>query len=147
MKLELEEVHKSYGATNALSGATLALPKEVGTLVLIGPSGGGKSTLLRLVGGLESPDSGTISLAGRQLGQGRPELLVHRRRNGYLFQCFNLFPHLDALRNITLPLEKVYAHSPGDARQVAEACLERFGLADQGHKRPAELSGGQQQRV
>jgi polar amino acid transport system ATP-binding protein len=147
LKLELDAVHKCYGATAALAGATLSLPHAVGTLVLIGPSGGGKSTLLRLVGGLESPDSGTITIAGRRLGQSRPELLVHRRRNGYLFQSFNLFPHLDALHNISLPLEKVYARSASEAKEMAEACLERFGLAQHAHRRPAELSGGQQQRV
>ena len=147
MKLELDGLHKSYGSTAALAGASLALPKEIGTLVFIGPSGGGKSTLLRLVGGLESPDSGTITLAGSRLGQSRPELLAHRRKNGYLFQSFNLFPHLDALHNISLPLEKVYAHSSSEAKQMAEACLERFGLAQHAHRHPAQLSGGQQQRV
>ena len=147
MRLELDAVHKCYGATTALAGATLSLQHAVGTLVLIGPSGGGKSTLLRLVGGLESPDSGTITIAGRRLGHSRPELLAHRRRNGFLFQSFNLFPHLDALHNISLPLEKVYARSPSDAREMAEACLKRFGLAQHAHRRPAELSGGQQQRV
>jgi len=123
MRLELDAVSKAYGTTTALAGVSLSLQESVSSLVLIGPSGGGKSTLLRLVGGLESPDAGSITLDGRALGSSRAELLAHRRRIGFVFQSFNLFPHLDALRNISLPLEKVYARSPRDAKGMAEACL------------------------
>lgn len=143
MRLELLDLRKTYGETEALCGITLTFPEEVNTLALIGPSGGGKSTLLRLLGGLEAPDSGSLSIDGQSI----TDLAQHRRKNGYLFQSFNLFPHLDALANITLPLEKVHTHSPAEAKQRACQCLERFGMAGHAHKRPAELSGGQQQRV
>lgn len=147
MRLELDSLHKSYGATKALGGVSLTLQEDVNTLVLIGPSGGGKSTLLRLLGGLESPDSGSIAIAGQPLASSPRALLAHRRKNGYLFQSFNLFPHFDALRNVSLPLEKVHACSADEASEKAHACLGRFGMAAHAHKRPAELSGGQQQRV
>ena len=73
--------------------------------------------------------------------------MAHRRTVGTVFQAFNLFPHLTALQNITLPLEKVHRYSATEARQVAEVILERFGLMEHGHKPPAQLSGGQRQRV
>jgi len=147
MNLELRDIHKIYGETVALESATLTLPERTGTLVLIGPSGGGKSTLLRLLGGLETPDSGTISIAGSPLGNRPAELLAYRRRNGFLFQSFNLFPHINALDNITLPLRKVHTLPEQEAQERAHECLARFGLGDHTKKRPAELSGGQQQRV
>jgi polar amino acid transport system ATP-binding protein len=73
--------------------------------------------------------------------------MAHRRTVGTVFQAFNLFPHLTALQNITLPLEKVHQYNPAEARQVAAVILERFGLSEHGHKSPAQLSGGQRQRV
>ena len=147
MRLELSQLQKSYGSTRAIEDLTLTLPDEVRALALIGPSGGGKSTLLRLIGGLEIPDSGSVKLGGRPVGTSPAELLARRRKNGYLFQSFNLFPHLDALRNVSLPLEKVHGASAADSKKRAIECLERFGMADHAGKRPAELSGGQQQRV
>ena len=76
MKLELHDLHKRYGEAVALSGVTLTLTENISTLALIGPSGGGKSTLLRLIGGLETPDSGTVSINGAPIG----DLLAHRRQ-------------------------------------------------------------------
>jgi polar amino acid transport system ATP-binding protein len=97
--------------------------------------------------GLEKPDSGRLHLNDREVIYREKELMVHRRSVGTVFQAFNLFPHLTALQNITLPLEKVHHYKPPDARQVAEEILERFQLSEHCHKAPAQLSGGQRQRV
>jgi polar amino acid transport system ATP-binding protein len=146
MTIRLQNLTRRYGLTAALDGLTLEA-HAVRTLVLIGPSGGGKSTLLRVLGGLEAADAGMVEVNGHLLGHDRSRLLDYRRRNGFLFQQFNLFPHLTAVRNITLPLEVVHGKSRSEAREIAERCLDRFGLLDHRHKLPAQLSGGQQQRV
>jgi polar amino acid transport system ATP-binding protein len=146
MTISLEQVTKRFGSFAALDQLDLAVT-EVRTLVLIGPSGGGKSTLLRLLGGLDTADSGSLTVNGERLSTRPNELLAWRRKNGYLFQQFNLFPHLSCLENITLPLVKVHRWAPVMAQERALECLERFGLADQASKRPNALSGGQQQRV
>jgi polar amino acid transport system ATP-binding protein len=146
MKLEALGLTKCYGATRALDGLSLAVSSSR-VLVLIGPSGGGKSTLLRVLGGLETADSGRVAVNDHRLTADPAALQAYRRRNGFLFQQFNLFPHLTALRNIALPLEKVHGHEPAVARSMAEQALGRFGLLDHAEKLPAQLSGGQQQRV
>jgi polar amino acid transport system ATP-binding protein len=137
---------KSFGRQTVLRDVNLNL-EQVHALTLIGPSGGGKSTLLRIMAGLEKPDSGRLHLNDREVIYREKELMVHRRSVGTVFQAFNLFPHLTALQNITLPLEKVHHYKPPDARQVAEEILERFQLSEHCHKAPAQLSGGQRQRV
>lgn len=131
----------------ALCDVDVTVADPVQVLALIGPSGGGKSTLLRLLGGLEIPDEGMLSIDGKPMGTTDEDLLKHRRRNGYLFQAFNLFPHLTALQNVMLPLTEVHDQSADRARDAAIAGLERFGLGEHSEKRPAEMSGGQQQRV
>lgn len=146
MKLEIAGVTKRFGKTAALDGLSLSVA-AARVLVLIGPSGGGKSTLLRVLGGLETADEGTVAINGQVLENDPSSLQAYRRKNGFLFQQFNLFPHLTALRNIALPLEKVHGHTPVEARAMAEQALARFGLIDHADKLPAQLSGGQQQRV
>jgi polar amino acid transport system ATP-binding protein len=146
MKLEVEHATKRFGQTLAIDELSLHLD-DARVLVLIGPSGGGKSTLLRLLGGLETVDRGSVRVNGHQLAADPSTLRRYRRRNGFLFQQFNLFPHLDARRNITLPLEKVHGRTPATARSVADDALARFGLLEHAEKLPAQLSGGQQQRV
>lgn len=147
MDLVLEAVSKKYGQTAAVDGVSLRTAAETGVLVFIGPSGGGKSTLLRLVGGLETADTGTVRHQGIPLGTDEAELRAFRRRNGFLFQHYNLFPHLSALENLVLPLVQVHGHERPAAIEIAREVLERFGLAAHCDKLPAQLSGGQQQRV
>jgi len=146
MKLSVSGLTKHYGRHLALDGLSLEIP-IARVLCLIGPSGGGKSTFLRVLGGLETPDSGTVEMLGEPLATSAAGLLAHRRKNGFLFQQFNLFPHLTALRNLTLPLETVHGLTPTEAMARAREALGRFGLLDHADKLPAQLSGGQQQRV
>ena len=121
----------------------------VQTLVLIGPSGGGKSTFLRILAGLEYPDaeSGEVVIDDQPVIYRERELARHRRTIGTVFQAYNLFPHLTALQNVTLPLEKVHGQSRAEATHTAMEALTRFRLDQHTHKKPAELSGGQRQRV
>jgi polar amino acid transport system ATP-binding protein len=146
MQLRLTSLTKSFGAHRVLDGISLDLEK-VHTLALIGPSGGGKSTLLRLIAGLETPDAGSVEVDGQRVSFDEAALRAHRRTLGVVFQAFNLFPHLTALANITLPLEKVHGHAPDAARDIALESLRRFRLDGHAHKKPAELSGGMQQRI
>jgi polar amino acid transport system ATP-binding protein len=146
MKLSLKEVTKRFGTHTVLDRVSLELD-GVHCLALIGPSGGGKSTLLRIVAGLEYPTEGTVVLNEKPIEYGAAALLRHRRSIGTVFQAFNLFPHMTALKNITLPLEKVHGRTHDEAHELAEGTLRRFQLLAHAHKRPAELSGGQRQRV
>ncbi len=147
MKLDVSGLVKNYGSQRALDGLSLALPEGTRCLALIGPSGGGKSTLLRHLGGLELPDAGTIAVNGKFLSSDETTLRRFRRRNGFLFQGYNLFPHLTARQNIVLPLIEVHGKTPAEANDLAVTNLERFGLAPHADKLPVQLSGGQQQRV
>jgi polar amino acid transport system ATP-binding protein len=146
MRLKLSHISKSFGDHRVLDDVSLTVD-GLHSVVLIGPSGGGKSTLLRVLAGLEIPDTGTLEIDGERVVFDEAALRLYRRTVGVVFQAFNLFPHLPALANITLPLEKVHGHSPAEARGIALEALRRFHLADHAHKKPAELSGGQQQRV
>jgi polar amino acid transport system ATP-binding protein len=148
MQLEVEKVSKTFGEHRVLDGISLAFD-EVQTLVLIGPSGGGKSTFLRILAGLEYPDGdqAKVVIDGQRIVYREDALAKHRRTVGTVFQAYNLFPHYTALENVTLPLEKVHGMSKADARETAMQTLTRFRLADHAGKRPAELSGGQRQRV
>lgn len=146
MRLEIRGLVKSYGGHAVLAGVDLAIP-ELRTVALLGPSGAGKSTLLRILAGLEIPEAGSIMLNGDTFQSGEDWLLRHRRSVGTVFQSFNLFPHLTALQNVSLPLEKVHGYSAEEAASYAIQLLERFQLAPHAGKSPAQLSGGQKQRV
>jgi polar amino acid transport system ATP-binding protein len=147
MRLELRDLSKSFAGQEVLSGVSADFG-DARAIVFIGPSGGGKSTLLRIIAGLETPDRGEVFIDGAPVVfDDESSLRRHRAGLGVVFQAFNLFPHLSALENITLPLEKVHGKSPEAARRIALAALDRFQLADHASKQPAQLSGGQKQRV
>lgn len=147
MKLELTNVSKRYGATEALRDVHLAVNNRQG-VCLIGPSGGGKSTLLRILAALETPDSGTVQLNERRIDyDNERDLIAFRRSVGVVFQAFNLFPHLSAFDNIALPLRHVQSLEEPIVQPRVQETLQLLGLTDHANKRPAELSGGQRQRV
>ena len=137
---------RSGAATTVLDDLTLATG-EIQSLVLVGPSGGGKSTLLRILAGLDVPVAGAVSFDGEPLPRDEAGLIGYRRTVGTVFQAYNLFPHLTAMQNLLLPLVHVHGLSEAAARERVREPLERFGLAAHVQKRPAELSGGQKQRV
>ncbi|MFM7783668.1 MAG: amino acid ABC transporter ATP-binding protein, partial [Gammaproteobacteria bacterium] len=147
--IEVESLTKSRGGTVVLDGVSLS-GREGAVTALVGPSGGGKSTLLRCLTGLETFDAGRVGIAGHALvaGPQPPGLLERLRRDvGMVFQQFNLFPHLTVIDNVMLAPRVVLRSPPEDARTRAEELLERVGLARFAAVRPATLSGGQQQRV
>ncbi len=115
---------------------------------LMGPSGSGKTTLLNLIGGLDSPTSGSIEVAGQRIDAMKSGQLAQWRSNnvGFVFQFYNLMPTLTAQKNVELPL-LLTRLSSAQRRRNAEIALELVGLKERGKHRPAELSGGQQQRV
>ena len=151
--LELNEVHKSFGHVDVIKGITVRVRKGE-HVVIFGPSGGGKSTLLRMMNLLEVPDAGTLTFEDRRyfpytdniVNRAR-RLQELRSRIGMVFQRFNLYPHLDAIHNVTLALTDVKKMSRRSARTKAEASLAEVGLKDRMDHYPAQLSGGQQQRV
>jgi ABC-type polar amino acid transport system ATPase subunit len=144
--LRLEQVHKWFDGNHVLRGIDLALdPGEV--QVVIGPSGSGKSTLLRCVNLLELPTQGRVWFEQSDITDVRTDLNQVRTRMGIVFQAYNLFPHMDVKRNITIALEKVLKVDGPDARERAMEQLSKVGLADRADAYPGQLSGGQQQRV
>ena len=144
MIVSCNSLTKIFGRHVALKDASLRV-EFAHTLALIGPSGGGKSTLLRILAGLEYPDTGTVEINNQPVIFEEKSLATYRKKIGVVFQAFNLFPHLRALENILLPLEKVRQFP--DARERAAAALARFRLTDHAGKKPSQLSGGQRQRV
>jgi polar amino acid transport system ATP-binding protein len=146
LKLKISNLSKRFEAHKALESVSLNL-EQTHSLVLIGPSGGGKTTLLRILAGLEIPDNGSVELNDEPIQFTESALLRHRRTIGVVFQGFNLFPHLTALENIALPLQKVHHHTSTQARDVALQLLRQFQLDAHANKKPSALSGGQRQRV
>ena len=149
--ITLNRIVKRYGSQEVLRGVTMSVARgEV--CVLLGPSGGGKSTLLRTINGLETFDEGSIDVSGTQLIGGdiasrEAALLKIRRKVGMVFQQFNLFPHRTVLENVIEAPMQVLKQSRDQAVGKAKELLARVGLLEKSNARPTSLSGGQQQRV
>ncbi|AYY12000.1 amino acid ABC transporter ATP-binding protein [Actinobacteria bacterium YIM 96077] len=145
-RVALKGLSKTFGHFDVLTGIDLEI--RAGEVVcVIGPSGSGKSTMLRCVNLLEVPTSGSVEIDGIDITGRKVDINTVRSRVGMVFQQFNLFPHMTALRNVTLALRRVRGMSKEDAGEVARKSLAQVGLADKAGSRPAQLSGGQQQRV
>ena len=154
--VDARDVHKSFGRLHVLRGINLEVKRQE-VVVIIGASGSGKTTFIRCINHLEKIQSGRIFVNGHLIGyrEVNGKLVEDRERNiaaqrqeiGMVFQRFNLFPHLTALRNITEAPIQVRKTNEAEARATALALLERVGLAEKADAYPGQLSGGQQQRV
>ena len=144
--IQIEKVNKWYGGYHALVDVTENVAKgEV--VVVCGPSGSGKSTLIRTLNRLEPIQSGRIVIDGVDAHGARIKLNTFRSHIGFVFQQFNLFPHITVLENCTLAPTRLRGLKPAEARDEALTLLDRVGLASKARAYPGELSGGQQQRV
>ncbi len=144
--IELQNVNKWYGSYHALVDVSETIHKgEV--VVVCGPSGSGKSTLIRTFNRLEAIQSGRILVEGKDIHAPGTDVNAFRSRIGFVFQQFNLFPHLTVLQNCTMAPMQLHGLSRAQAEERAMALLTRVGLANKARAWPGELSGGQQQRV
>ncbi|TAJ43424.1 amino acid ABC transporter ATP-binding protein, partial [Methanofollis fontis] len=144
--LRVEDIHKRYGDREVLRGVSFNVRKGE-TKVFIGPSGTGKSTLLRCINQLTPPDQGRVFLHDEEVTNSGSRINAYRQRMGMVFQNFYLFDHLTALRNVEIALLKVKRMEAKAAREKALFELRRVGMEDWADNYPAELSGGQAQRV
>ncbi|MGW5644321.1 amino acid ABC transporter ATP-binding protein [Saccharopolyspora sp. NPDC003752] len=144
--IEIQRLHKSFGSLDVLRGIDFSItPGEV--VCVIGPSGSGKSTLLRCANLLERPSSGRVLVGGVDITDPDVDIDRVRRRIGMVYQQFNLFPHLNVLKNLTIAQRKVLKRGEAESVRIARENLARVGLAEKELSHPAQLSGGQQQRV
>lgn len=146
MRIEFHGLTKKF-ETGQVVLQSMDFADDVHSLAIIGPSGGGKSTLLRILGGLLIPSEGEVSVNGKLFPKNDDELQKYRKEIGFVFQQGGLFRHMNALDNIVIPLMKVHGYSKEQATDRAMDLLTRFGLEEDILKKPAALSGGQQQRV
>lgn len=155
--LEIRNLHKRYGDLEVLKGISLTA-RDGDVISILGSSGSGKSTFLRCINLLENPNEGEILVAGEQLHLKRAKggdlvaadaKQINRMRSklGFVFQNFNLWPHMSVLENIIEAPRRVLGQSKAEATEVAEALLAKVGIADKRHIYPNQLSGGQQQRA
>lgn len=144
--VEFKNVSKAFDDLVVLKDLNFNVEK--GEIVfVVGPSGSGKSTLLRCINQLEEISSGDLLVEGQSVADKSTNVREIRREAGMVFQQFNLFPHMNALENVSYGARRSRGMSKKEAVEVAEALLEKVGLGDRGHHFPSELSGGQQQRV
>jgi polar amino acid transport system ATP-binding protein len=155
--LEIRNLHKRYGELEVLKGISLTA-RDGDVISILGSSGSGKSTFLRCINLLENPNEGEILVAGEQLRLKRAkggdlvpadakQINLMRSKLGFVFQSFNLWPHMSVLDNITEAPRRVLGLSKAEATESAEALLAKVGIADKRHVYPNQLSGGQQQRA
>jgi glutamine transport system ATP-binding protein len=140
------DVYKSFGKKAVLKGINLHV-KRGEVVVIIGPSGGGKSTILRCINRLVEIDKGDVTVDGMSVGDRKHKITEIRKEVGMVFQQFNLFPHKSVLENVTIGPIHVRKIKKAEANELAEAYLKKVGIWDQAFKYPIQLSGGQQQRV
>ncbi len=144
MELRVNKVLKKYAENIVLDEISLMI-SQVNVVAIIGPSGGGKSTFLRLLAGLEEYDDGNIMINEHNLS--KDDLDSYRKKVGYVFQDNNLFPHLSVFKNISLVLEKVHDIPEKDNKDLIEGLLKQYGLLEHKDKYPHQISGGQAQRA
>lgn len=144
--IKIEGIHKYFGELHVLQGIDLQVRRgEV--VAVIGPSGSGKSTLLRCINRLEEIQAGTIWIKDEDISHAQTNLDLLRSKLGFVFQEFNLFPHMNVTRNITLAPQEVHGWPEARTRETAVRLLESVGLSNKADSYPSQLSGGQKQRV
>ena len=144
--IQVQNLGKSFGNIEVLKDITVDLYNG-DVVFVVGPSGSGKSTFLRCLNRLEEPTKGHIYFEGTDITDPKTDIDKHRQKMGMVFQQFNLFPHMDIMKNLTLAPMKLQGKSQQEAEAEAMRLLERVGLADRAHAYPSQLSGGQKQRI
>lgn len=144
--IHVQGLGKSFGAVDVLKDISVDINKG-DVVFVIGPSGSGKSTFLRCLNRLEEPTRGHIFFEGTDITDPKTNIDKHRQKMGMVFQQFNLFPHMDIMKNLTIGPVKFQGISQEEAEKEAMRLLERVGLADRAHAYPSQLSGGQKQRI
>ena len=144
--IRVQDLGKSFGSIHVLKGINVNIYKG-DVVFVVGPSGSGKSTFLRCLNLLEEPTQGHIFFEGTDITDPKVNIDKHRQKMGMVFQQFNLFPHMDIMKNLTLAPMKLQGKSQQEAETEAMQLLERVGLADRPHAFPSQLSGGQKQRI
>jgi polar amino acid transport system ATP-binding protein len=144
--IEFRDVHKWFGDLHVLKGINLNVA-QAEVMVVCGPSGSGKSTLIRCINRLEPIQKGELIVDAMKVHDPKTNMTKLRAEIGFVFQQFNLYPHMTALQNVTLAPMKVRKMARKEAENMGRYSLEKVGLGDKLHQYPAQLSGGQQQRV
>ena len=144
--IHVENLGKSFGSLNVLQGINVDIYKG-DVVCVVGPSGSGKSTFLRCLNLLEEPTEGHIFFEGVDITDKATNIDLHRQKMGMVFQQFNLFPHMDIMKNLTIAPMELQGKTEEEAKAQAMTLLDRVGLADRAQAYPSQLSGGQKQRI